>query len=154
MEKIPSWLRWILFLPSAFISWKLVEIGGIQFIELTEEYPLNPWFFIPQPYVFYAITSIIGPVIFLVTAMFIAPTEKKWFRVSLCLCLSLFNLPTIFGLIHELRGKTEVLYSQVTGVPLWYGTIISIINLIIIGTFVVGILSNKFDRSDNSDNSA
>ena len=75
MEKIPPWLRWILFLPSAFISWKLVEIIGIQFIELPEEYSLLPWFFIPKPYIFNAITFIIGPIMFLACAIGIAPTD-------------------------------------------------------------------------------
>jgi len=149
MEKIPSWLRWILFLPAAFISWKLVEIGGIQFIELIEEYPLNPLFFIPQPYIFNAITFIIGPVIFLVCAMEIAPTENKWFRVSLCLFIAIFNLPAIHKLSKIIIGKDVVLYNQLLGIPLWYETLLSIINLIIIGAFVVGILSNKFNRSDN-----
>lgn len=154
MEKIPSWLRWILFLPSAFISWKLVELAGIQFVNLTEEYSLVPWFFIPNPYIFNAISFIIGPFIYLPCAMIIAPTQNKWFRVSLCLFFAIFNLPAIHKLSNMLRGKSAVLYNQFLDIPLWYETILSIINLIIIGAFVVCILSNKFDRSDNPNKSA
>jgi hypothetical protein len=116
---------------------------GVHFIEFTETESLLPWFFIPKPYLFCGISFIIGPFIFLVVAFEIAPTENKWFRLSLCLFLAAFNLPTISKI---LRGKPSKLYNPITGVTLWYETIISIINIIIIGAFIVGIFSKKSAR--------
>jgi hypothetical protein len=155
MEKIPSWLRWILFLPAGLITWYLVDDITIGILKDWQEYGLVPWWiFIPPSYVFYAITSLVGPVMFLAVVIGIAPTENKCFRVSLCLVLAyILNFPQIYKLSNILRGRPVVL-NQFLGVPFWYALIMSIINLIIIGAIVVNILSKKSARSPNQNNSA
>lgn len=141
IERIPSWLRWIILFPVAILSWKLVEWVAIFVIGQTD---VICWF-IPKPYLISTISFIIGPVIFLGVAFGIAPTENKWFRLALCLSLATLSYPAISKI---LRGNPATLYNPITGVTLLYETILSIIYLIIIGAFIVDIFRNKPERPD------
>src|ERR1700742_15109 len=106
INRLPNWLRWILFLPAAIASY---FIGFMLAVLIDEQWPI-PSFLLQFYY------SALCPLIFVFTGMFVAPSRR--FAIALTL--------TIINAIFCAVIVTLALQAPATRVPVWWLAVCSL----------------------------
>lgn len=121
---LPTWLRWLLVIPIAFIAdlaaqsiyqlifFKLIPIGALR------------------PYTDELVWRFFAPLIFIVAGLKMAPTH--WFKVACCLIgfksvVTFVNIRTLS--IYLLHGGSLKAPAYITEAPIWWSLLVHLLFL-------------------------
>ncbi|WP_371378324.1 hypothetical protein [Sporomusa aerivorans] len=129
MDKVPNWLRWILFIPASFTAFVIIRLIN----RLTFLFLFDPYSFLFKV-LNLAVEGTLATAALLITAYYIAPHNKKTVVIASSGVVSAIYLV----------GITISLTSNVP-VPIWEITLVGL--LTIITCIVTSIQVSKYESS-------